>query len=140
MKTNDLDLGQKVKNLHFLIWNDKSTGGKIFYIWKVVSKLKEDGKKGKIKRKKLQKKFSLCASTQKVEMLLIKVAYLMLNFLNLKSFLSNLFFWVASSLSTLWSKCFGFLSVNYEIFIEVFGTKWFHLTKQEFLNCSTYSK
>ena len=32
---------------------------------------------------------------------LIKVAYLMLNFLDLKSFLSNLFFAVASSLSTL---------------------------------------
>ena len=32
---------------------------------------------------------------------LIKVAYFMLNFLNLKSFLSNLFFIVASSLSTL---------------------------------------
>ena len=32
---------------------------------------------------------------------LIKVAYFMLNFLNLKSFLLNLFFAVASSLSTL---------------------------------------
>ena len=38
---------------------------------------------------------------------LIKVAYLMLNFLNLKSFLSNLFFVVASSLSTLWSVFFS---------------------------------
>ena len=30
---------------------------------------------------------------------LIKVAYFMLNFLNLKSFIRHLFFWVASSLS-----------------------------------------
>ena len=30
---------------------------------------------------------------------LIKVAYFVLNFLNLKSFLRHLFFWVASSLS-----------------------------------------
>ena len=36
---------------------------------------------------------------------LIKVAYFMLNFLNLKSFLSHLFFWVASCLSTLWKAC-----------------------------------
>ena len=35
-------------------------------------------------------------------MSLIKVAYLMLNFLNLKSFLRHLFFGVASCLSTLW--------------------------------------
>ena len=34
-------------------------------------------------------------------MSLIKVAYFMLNFLNLKSFSIHLFFWVASSLSTL---------------------------------------
>ena len=37
---NKWDLGQKVKFLHFLIWNDKSTGGKFFYTWKVVWKLK----------------------------------------------------------------------------------------------------
>ena len=43
---------------------------------------------------------------------LIKVAYLMLNFLNLKSFLSNLFFAVASSLSTLctWIRRGGWVS------------------------------
>ena len=54
--------------------------------------MKEGGKKGKIKRNKLQKNFCLDASTWRDEMPLIKVAYLMLNFLNLKSFLSNLFF------------------------------------------------
>ncbi len=45
MKTDDLDLGPKVKILNFLIWNDESTGSKFFYIWKVVLKLKEEGKK-----------------------------------------------------------------------------------------------
>ena len=34
---------------------------------------------------------------------LIKVAYLMLNFLNLKSKPIHLFFWVASSLSMVWA-------------------------------------
>ena len=37
----------------------------------------------------------------------IKVAYFMLNFLNLKSFLRHLFFWVASCLSTLWAAGFN---------------------------------
>ena len=60
-------------------------------------------KKGKIKRKKLQKIFCLRTSTWREEMPLIKVAYFMLNFLNLKSFLRHLFFWVASCLSTLWT-------------------------------------
>ena len=49
-------------------------------------------KKGKIKRKKLQNFFCLDASTWRDEMPLIKVAYFMLNFLNLRGFLSNLFF------------------------------------------------
>ena len=45
-------------------------------------------------------------------MSLIKVAYLMLNFLNLKSFSIHLFFWVASSLSTLWEvRCLYLLQV-----------------------------
>mgnify|MGYP006888788006 CR=1 FL=1 len=58
-------------------------------------------KRRKIKRKKLQIFFCLCAFTREDEMPLIKVAYLMLNFLNLKSFPLILFFVVASSLSTL---------------------------------------
>ena len=66
---------------------------------------KKAEKKGKIKRKKLQKIFCLGASTWREEMPLIKVAYFMLNFLNLKSFLRHLFFWVASCLSTLWMTC-----------------------------------
>ena len=74
-----------------------------FYIWKVVSKLKEDGRKVKNEEEKTSKKNLFSTSTQKVEMPLIKVAYLKLNFLNLKSFPSILFFWVASSLSTLCS-------------------------------------
>ena len=37
-------------------------------------------------------------------MSLIKVAYFMLNFLNLKSKARHLFFWVASSLSMVWSR------------------------------------
>jgi hypothetical protein len=46
METGDFDLSQKVKILNFVIWYDESTDGKFFYIWKVVWKLKEDGKKG----------------------------------------------------------------------------------------------
>ena len=60
-------------------------------------------KRVKSREKKLQFFFCLRTFTWKDEMPLIKVAYLMLNFLNLKSFLSNLFFAVASSLSTLWN-------------------------------------
>ena len=56
-------------------------------------------KKHKIKRKKLQKIFCLRAFTGEEGMPLIKVAYLMLNFLNLKSKPIHLFFGVASSLS-----------------------------------------
>ena len=55
--------------------------------------------------KNLEKKtsifFCLGASTWRDEISLIKVAYFMLFFLNLKSFFIHLFFWVASSLSTL---------------------------------------
>jgi hypothetical protein len=46
MKTGDFDLGQKMKILNFLIWYDESTEAIFFYIWKVVLKLKEEGKKG----------------------------------------------------------------------------------------------
>ena len=67
-------------------------------------KVKRRRKKAKNQEEKTSKKICLCTSTQKVEMPLIKVAYLMLNFLNLKSFLSILFFWVASILSTLWTE------------------------------------
>ena len=56
-------------------------------------------KRVKSREKKLQKIFCLAASTQGEEMTLIKVAYFMLNFLNLKSKARHLFFWVASSLS-----------------------------------------
>ena len=58
-------------------------------------------KKGKIKRKKLQKIFCFGTSTWREEIPLIKVAYFMPNFLNLKSFLRHLFFGVAFCLSTL---------------------------------------
>jgi hypothetical protein len=57
-------------------------------------------KKGKIKRKNFIF-FCLCAFTWEEEMSLIKKACFMLNFLNLKSFPSYLFFVVASSLSIL---------------------------------------
>ena len=53
LKTDDLDLGQKVKILNFLLWNDESKGGKFFYVWKVVWKLKEDGEKRYNQEKKL---------------------------------------------------------------------------------------
>ena len=46
MKTNDFDLGQKVKFLHFLIRNDKSTGGKFFLYMKSGLKVKRRRKKG----------------------------------------------------------------------------------------------
>ena len=54
------------------------------------------------REKKLQKIFCLAASTQGEEMTLIKVAYFMLNFLNLKSKPIHLFLGVASSLSMVW--------------------------------------
>ena len=79
-----------------------SQAARFFLYEKWFKSWKKAEKKGKIKRKKLQKIFCLDASTCRDEMPLIKVAYFMLNFLNLKSFLSNLFFAVASSLSTLW--------------------------------------
>ena len=108
MKTNDLDLGQKVKNLHFLIWNNNSTGGKFFLYMKSGFKVKRRRKKSEKSRgKNFKKKILFSTSTQKVEMPLIKVAYLMLIFLNLKSFPLILFFVVASSLSTLWHLFFS---------------------------------
>ena len=59
------------------------------YIWKVFWKLREDGKKGKIKRKNLN--FFLCAFTRKEKNYTIKIACLMPNFLNLKSKAIRLF-------------------------------------------------
>ena len=85
-----------------------SQAARFFLYEKWFKSWKKAEKKGKIKRKKLQKIFCLDASTCRDEMPLIKVAYFMLNFLNLKSFLSNLFFVVASSLSTLWRKLLNF--------------------------------
>ena len=76
-----------------------SQAARFFLYEKWFKSWKKAEKKGKIKRKKLQKNFCLGASTWREEMPLIKVAYFMLNFLNLKSFLRHLFFWVASSLS-----------------------------------------
>ena len=93
-----------------------SQAARFFLYEKWFKSWKKAEKKGKIKRKKLQIFFCLGASTWRDEMPLIKVAYLMLNFLNLKSFLSNLFFAVASSLSTLW-----FAPNNYWI-LEEFQT------------------
>ena len=78
-----------------------SQAASFFYMKSGLKVKRRRKKKGKIKRKKLQKNFCLAASTWRDEMPLIKVAYLMLNFLNLKSFFIHLFFWVASSLSTL---------------------------------------
>ena len=78
-----------------------SQAARFFLYEKWLKSWKKAEKKGKIKRKKLQKNLCLGASTWREEMPLIKVAYFMLNFLNLKSFLSYLFFIVASSLSTL---------------------------------------
>ena len=83
-----------------------SQAARFFLHEKWFKSWKKAKKKGKIKRKKLQKFFCLDASTWRDEMPLIKVAYFMLNFLNLKSFLSNLFFVVAFSLSTLWCVLF----------------------------------
>ena len=83
-----------------------SQAARFFLYEKWFKSWKKAEKKGKIKRKKLQKIFCLGASTWREEMPLIKVAYFMLNFLNLKSFLSHLFFWVASCLSTLCCKIF----------------------------------
>ena len=59
MKTDDLDLGQKVKILNLLILYDKSMSKCFLYIWKVVLKLKEDGKKEENKEKKTSN-FFLC--------------------------------------------------------------------------------
>ena len=56
MKTNNLDLDQKVKNLHFLIRNDKSTGGKFFLYMKSGFKVKRRRKKSVKSRGKNFKK------------------------------------------------------------------------------------
>ena len=68
----------------------------------------ENGTKTNKKSKRKQQKnpsisFCVCAFTREENISIIKIAYLMLNFLNLKSLLSNLFFVVASSLSILWT-------------------------------------
>ena len=54
MKTDNLDLGQKVKNLNFSYEKMNSQTASLFYIWKVVWKLKEGGKKAENQEKKLQ--------------------------------------------------------------------------------------
>ena len=59
MKTDDLNLGQKVKILNFLILYDKSMSKCFLYIWKVVLKLKEDGKNEENQEKKTSKNFLL---------------------------------------------------------------------------------
>ena len=86
------------------------------YIWKVVLKLKEDRKNKENQEKKTSIFFCLRTFTWRDEISLIKVAYLMLNFLNLKSFLRHLFFWVASCLSMVCrgpeSDCFYYLQVK----------------------------
>ena len=56
MKTNDLDLGQKVKFLHFLILNNNSTGGKFFLYMKSGFKVKRRRKKSVKSRGKNFKK------------------------------------------------------------------------------------
>ena len=68
-----------------------SQAARFFLYEKWFKSWKKAEKKGKIKRKKLQKIFCLGASTWREEMPLIKVAYFMLNFLNLKSFLGIFF-------------------------------------------------
>ena len=65
---------------------------------------KKAEKKRKIKRKKLQIFFCLAAFTREGKMSVIKIACFILNFLNLKSKPRHLFFWVASSLSILWTQ------------------------------------
>ena len=70
-------------------WIHRQQGFFLYKKW--FKSWKKAEKKGKIKRKKLQKFFCLGASTWREEMPLIKVSYFMLNFLNLKSFLSHLF-------------------------------------------------
>ena len=92
-----------------------SQAARFFLYEKWFKSWKKAEKKGKIKRKKLQKKFCLGASTWREEMPLIKVAYFMLNFLNLKSFLRHLFFWVASCLSTLCTGSSLSLEIRYRI-------------------------
>ena len=138
MKTNDLDLGQKVKFLHFLIWNDNSTGGKFFLYMKSGLKVKRRRKKRvKSREKKLQKIFCLAASTQGEEMTLIKVAYFMLNFLNLKSKPIHLFFGVASSLSMVWAmSAHSSLQENKVLLTKAFQASptWHQLKELVFIN------
>ena len=59
MKTDDLNLGQKVKILNLLILYDKSMSKCFLYIWKVVLKLKEERKKEENQEKKASKAFYL---------------------------------------------------------------------------------
>ena len=79
-----------------------SQSARFFFYMKSGLKVKRRRKKRvKSREKNFKKNFWFRTSTWRDEMSLIKVAYLMLNFLNLKSFSIHLFFWVASSLSTL---------------------------------------
>ena len=73
----------------------------VFYMKSGLKAKRRRKKSRKSREKKLQIFFCLGASTYRDEMPIIKVAYFILNFLNLKSFPSYLFFVVASSLSTL---------------------------------------
>ena len=60
MKTDDLDLGQKMKILNFSYEKMNSQTASLFYIWKVVWKLKEGKKKrGKSREKNFKKFFFL---------------------------------------------------------------------------------
>ena len=78
-----------------------SQAARFFYMKSGLKVERRQEKRVKSREKNFKKKFCLGASTWREEMPLIKVAYFMLNFLNLKSFLRHLFFWVASCLSTL---------------------------------------
>ena len=73
----------------------------VFLYEKWLESYKKTEQKGKIKRRKLQKNFCLDPFTWEDEISTIKVAYLMLNFLNLKSLFKHLFWEVASCLSIL---------------------------------------
>ena len=68
-----------------------SQAARFFLYEKWFKSWKKAEKKGKIKKKKLQKKFCLGASTWREEMPLIKVAYFMQNFWIWRVFLGTFF-------------------------------------------------
>ena len=104
MKTDNLDLGQKVKNLNFSYEKMNSQTASLFYIWKVVWKLKEGGKKAENQEKKLQFFLFMRFYTGRRNVN-NKKGLFYVKFFDLKSFSIIFFFVVASSLSTLWIKC-----------------------------------